>query len=148
MPRREFIFRALCSAEPTNRSNFPMESPRATTSVLAKTLADNLGHLGGFPPHLFCIFTNSGFLRATGPTIFCGCHTLRFKTLVAARWPRRSCVPEPGQHAPACLRQTAGQSESRRAGHGAGVKTLEADCLEPAPSRCALPTLGRNRHAA
>src|SRR4029077_2978753 len=51
-------------------SNFPMESPRAT-SVRAKTLADNLGH-SGVPPHLFCIFTNSGYLRATGPTIFCG----------------------------------------------------------------------------
>ena len=143
MPSREFIFRALGSAEPTNRSNFPMESPRATTSVLAKTLADNLGLLRWFSPaslsahiHEFGIFARSNW-----PHDYLRCHTLRFKTLVAARWPRRSCVPEPCQHAPAWLRQTAAQSESRHAGRGAAVKTLAADCLDRAPSRCALPIL-------
>src|SRR5258708_19975669 len=72
---------------------------------------------------------------------------LRTKILAAARRQRRSCVPRRDRRARACLRQIAARLELPRAARAAVGRTLEADWLDLAPSRCAPPTPAQTRPA-
>jgi len=144
VPSRQFIFTQWHWQIQPNRSTFPWNPPRATTSVLTgENLADTWHLRWVFLPSAAGLVTSSDILRASAH------HFLRFltcdvKPLVGCSLPRRSCVPGRVQHARAWLRQTR-PSRVTPCGHGSGVNNFGGDCWTRRPVASRFRTLERNR---